>query len=413
MNVRLSDLSISNYRSCIRTRFIPHPELSCLIGYNGSGKTNILSAIQLLRSLQESHAIYRSRDSSHSRCRITAAFAYGKKKIRLRTGLLFEQAESGSEDLTPYATLWNFKDFDGSDGWVQLPFGARGLWLQREFRIMRSMRVRKGRHLTWEEKLPFSRPQLSAVSEIGRFLGGMSYYGASQFTNPARCPASFEYDEQRPNRPVYPRTEHSKFMVDLFRAYLAKDEQGDYEEFFNLVGPAGLKLVDKIAFKDFALPASRLRVGSGGRVIREKTRQKLIVPSVVVDRTRLSPNQLSEGTFKTLALIFYLVSDKSRLLLIEEPEVCVHHGLLTRILGLIRSYSHTKQIIFTTHSDFVLDELLPENVFLVERRVGKGTFVRAVTKALSKRDFAALKNYLASAGNLGEFWRHGGFKTLN
>jgi predicted ATPase len=122
----------------------------------------------------------------------------------------------------------------------------------------------------------------------------------------------------------------------------------------------------------------------------------------------LSPNQLSEGTFKTIALLFYLVIDKGSLLLIEEPEVCIHHGLLKSILTLVKSYSASKQIIIATHSDFVLDTLAPENVFLVRKEHGQGTKVKAVTKALSSRDFAALKVYLADTGNLGEFWRHGG-----
>ena len=53
--------------------------------------------------------------------------------------------------------------------------------------------------------------------------------------------------------------------------------------------------------------------------------------------------------------------------------------------------------------------LAPENVFLVRKERRLGTKVRAVTKALSGRDFEALKTYLAETGNLGEFWRHGGF----
>ena len=92
--------------------------------------------------------------------------------------------------------------------------------------------------------------------------------------------------------------------------------------------------------------------------IRQILRNKqLIVPYVGVDKTELSFNQLSEGTFKTIALIFYIITDKSNLLLIEEPEVCVHHGLLNSVMSLILLYSRRKQIIISTHSDFVLDKI--------------------------------------------------------
>ena len=62
----------------------------------------------------------------------------------------------------------------------------------------------------------------------------------------------------------------------------------------------------------------------------------LAIPTVIRDADRLSFNQLSEGTFRALALIFYLMADDSDLLLLEEPEVgVVHSGLLVSLLKLI------------------------------------------------------------------------------
>jgi predicted ATPase len=139
----------------------------------------------------------------------------------------------------------------------------------------------------------------------------------------------------------------------------------------------------------------------------------MVVPTLLFGRTRLSPSQLSEGTFKTLAVIFYLISDRSRLLLLEEPEVCVHHGLLNSILELIKTHARSKQIIFSTHSDFVLDAVAPNSVFLVTRDRARGTSVRSVPAAFSKSEFRVLKDYLAEVGGLGEFWRHGGFSTID
>ena len=84
------------------------------------------------------------------------------------------------------------------------------------------------------------------------------------------------------------------------------------------------------------------------------------------------------------------------------------NGLLKSIVDLIKSYSTTKQIVISTHSDFVLDSLAPENVFLVRKEHRLGTKIKPVSKTLSAQDYAALKTYLAESGNLGEFWRHGG-----
>ena len=200
---------------------------------------------------------------------------------------------------------------------------------------------------------------------LHQFFTSISYYSASQFTDPTRCPVSIEIEDERLQRRALRPVEHTRFLHDLYKIW--KVHSRDYEEFLSIVGPTGLRLVDRIDFRELELPQSRYEVRVGGRVVLEKSQRRLLIPYFQVDGNRLSPNQLSEGTFKTIALLFYLVIDKGSLLLIEEPEVCIHHGLLKSILGLIKSYSATKQIIISTHSDFVLDMLAPENVFLVRK----------------------------------------------
>ncbi len=125
----------------------------------------------------------------------------------------------------------------------------------------------------------------------------------------------------------------------------------------------------------------------------------------------MSFNQLSEGTFRSLAMMFYIITGKSSLLLIEEPEVCVHHGLLASFVEIIKQCSRHRQVVVSTHSDYVIDKLKPENVFLVSNNALRGTVVKPISKAMSNRQYAALKTYLDTAGNLGEYWRHSGFES--
>ena len=54
-----------------------------------------------------------------------------------------------------------------------------------------------------------------------------------------------------------------------------------------------------------------------------------------------------------------LLFDKRPLMLMEQPEDSVHPGLLRKVIDIMRSYSHSSQIIFTTHSSEVLDILQP------------------------------------------------------
>jgi len=146
---------------------------------------------------------------------------------------------------------------------------------------------------------------------------------------------------------------------------------------------------------------------------QRKREKSLIVPQFTIGRNELSPNQLSEGTFKTITLLFYLMTEKSSALLVEEPEVCVHHGLLASIVELIKTYSKQKQIVLSTHSDFVLDKLEPRHIYKVVRDDQKGTLVTHITDSLSQDEMAALRDYLEKEGNLGEYWKHGGLEEVN
>jgi predicted ATPase len=133
-----------------------------------------------------------------------------------------------------------------------------------------------------------------------------------------------------------------------------------------------------------------------------------VIPQFRLGRQKLSPNQLSEGTFKTLALLFHVITEESSALLIEEPEVCIHHGLLSSILELVKSYSRRKQMIISTHSDYVLDHVTPENVLRVTFDKSQGTSVHHISKIMTAKEYLALREYLEQDGNLGEYWREGG-----
>jgi predicted ATPase len=167
-------------------------------------------------------------------------------------------------------------------------------------------------------------------------------------------------------------------------------------------------LIGKINWNETKFSTKAYEVRAGGKVITKERDRRLIVPTVTVGESELSFAQLSEGTFRTLALLFYIVTDRSQLLLIEEPEACVHHGLLTSVVNIIQEFSAEKQIIFSTHAEAVLDRLEPEQVRLVSRKKS-GTQVNAISAKMSARKFGALKEYLITEGTLGEYWRHSGF----
>jgi predicted ATPase len=98
--------------------------------------------------------------------------------------------------------------------------------------------------------------------------------------------------------------------------------------------------------------------------------------------------------------------------MIEEPEVCIHHGLLRSIIELIQVFSSNKQIIISTHSDSVLDSVNLNNVFSVKRDPDAGSCINNITKKMQKKELDSLKDFLANEGSLGEYWKHGDLENV-
>lgn len=412
----IKKIDIQNYRSCLETSFELHPNLSVLIGPNSSGKTNVLYAFLLLRRLTEEHQYYhRAGEEPTRQCKLKVLFDIGDKKAQLTAVVNIFTDENNSDVVLSSHQQWYAKELTGNRKRVNLPLSyARELARVEE----RELFFRMSWHGVYSSSLKklFKVPVSirMPLAQIAEDLSEMRYYSASQFTNPANCPVSFEIEkeegeERRSSSRGIGLRGHARFLFDLYNSFKSLDNTS-YTQFFEIIGPKGIGLVDNLDFKEISTSSLHYSVRSGGGVIQQKREKILVIPQFRIGKNELSPNQLSEGTFKTITLLFYLVTETSKMLLVEEPEVCVHHGLLSSIIELIKTYSRDKQIVLSTHSDFVLDKVQPENVYMVTNVLQEGTKVSHITKSMSRRELAALREYLDTEGNLGEYWRHGGLE---
>lgn len=409
----IKKIKVENYRSCLNTGFELQPQLSVLIGPNGSGKTNILNAILLLRKLakEEDEAYYFRERPPTAQCKIKVWFNVDGKNIILTAVIHTYTDENNKDVIVSSRQTWYVKDFTGSAKRIVMP-----LWVGRHIDdkrfIRRRVRLHSRRGSIFEHRYELGDlPEALArtFSLIAKYVSDMRYYSASQFTNPANCPVSFEIEKEGERSRGLGLQGHAKFLFDLYTEF--KSKSTGYIQFFNIIGPDGIGLIDNIDFKEMLTSSIDYSVRSGGKVKQRKRDKILVIPQFKIGRHELSPNQLSEGTFKTITLLFYLITEASSILLVEEPEVCVHHGLLSSIIELIKTYSTDKQIIISTHSDFVLDQVLPKNVYKVSSSSGQGTKVSHIPRTMSKPELEALRVYLDSEGNLGEYWRHGALET--
>jgi len=408
--VRLKNIRIRNYRSCTDTSFSLEDDISVLIGPNGSGKTNILNALLLLNNLTKNSSGKFSDLGIETNMRVE--FYEGSNRVIHTTDFLLDNAGGNQDNIIGSDEKWYLKDFSGSANRPTFPLHifstendsnrnslvhSQRMYFSRSY-FRRYVERRIGAKTP--EKTLGSQRVLGRISDL---ISGMKYYSATQFTNPKNCPVSFEIEKKGKSFRGIRLRGHAKFLYDL---YVAR-ETPEFQEFKEVIGGNGLELIDDIKFNSVETGSIEFLVRSGG-VIKEKKQEKmLIVPQFIIGGSKLSPNQLSDGTFKTITLLFYVMTQASSILMIEEPEVCVHHGLLASIIEVIKAYSDDKQIIISTHSDYILDKVSPRSVFMVQNSTN-GTQIKNLRQSLNSDDHDALKDYLENEGNLGDYWRHGG-----
>lgn len=403
--IKIKEISIYNYKSCIKTSFQINNNLSAFIGTNGAGKSNILTSLLLLKNISNRH-FYQSHvldENKYLKTRLDLILDIDNIIYNLKSDFIVDIDENNN-DVVKLSNI-RFRNSLSKGKFKLIDEQAIDVYkyIDRKTSISDYNKISQqiyGKGALNTEELEFHFKLIDYVSNI-------NYYSATQFANPKNCPTSIDLDNYRLIH-SRKRSSHEKFIYDLYIS--SKEDKKLYKRFLNLVGnEIGLELIENIKFYEHTIPNSQFKVKSGGKIEKIDSLRKIIVPSFIIDSLNLSPNQLSEGTFKTLALIFYILKDNSNLLIIEEPEVCVHHGLLNSIIELIKFESQNKQIFVSTHSDYILDKLKPENVILVDKRKQSGTIAYPLLNAFDQDNMDELKEYLEYSGNLGEYWKETGF----
>jgi predicted ATPase len=111
--------------------------------------------------------------------------------------------------------------------------------------------------------------------------------------------------------------------------------------------------------------------------------------------------RMSDGTLRWLTLLWILLNpDPPSLVCIEEPELGLHPDMIHELAKLLVDASTRMQLIITTHSDRLVDELTdaPEAIIVCEKEHGSSKFSRLNQHELS----SWLKDY-----SLGQLWTKG------
>lgn len=113
----------------------------------------------------------------------------------------------------------------------------------------------------------------------------------------------------------------------------------------------------------------------------------------------------SDGTLRLVA--YYILLNQPELppfIAIEEPERSLHPGVLTDIAYVLGQLAERTQVIITTHSSQLLDAFEPKElsnslgILLLSNRPGRGTKVDNLEDVLRRDESAALDDWIADFG---------------
>ena len=111
--------------------------------------------------------------------------------------------------------------------------------------------------------------------------------------------------------------------------------------------------------------------------------------------------RMSNGTVRWLALLAILLNpDPPPLVCIEEPELGLHPDMIRELAKLLVDASSRMQLVVTTHSDRLIEELseMPEAVVVCEKQNGS-----SILRRLNRHELSSwLEEY-----SLGELWTKG------
>ncbi len=115
--------------------------------------------------------------------------------------------------------------------------------------------------------------------------------------------------------------------------------------------------------------------------------------------TPFKANMFSDGTLRFVCLATLLLQPISLLpdtILIDEPELGLHPYAITVLVEIFKQVSEQRQLIVSTQSVELVNELAPEDVIVVDQEDGASTFLRFNQDELS----GWLEQY-----SMGELWK--------
>ncbi len=376
--------------------------LNVLIGPNGSGKSNLIEVIGLLKSTVEDLAepfidtggvgewIWKGNPKGSAAIDATVGLPFKSIEpdflskdrarrsnrvasiLRIHYGLSFRLNNFQLEIIDERIEGLSSPLIHGPMPRVYFSYanGRPVLYTKGKRRLLRPEEINPQESVLHQRKDPDQFPELT---ELGRLFESFRFYRDWEFGIDAR---------PRDPSPADGRTDFLEESLRNLGLMLSR-----------LMANTDVKPNFLQYLRTFYRDAEDIRTPAmGGRIeIRLEERSKFSISSA----------RLSDGTLRWLALLTILLHPTPPpLVCLEEPELGLHPDVIRPLAKLLVEASQRMQLVVTTHSDALVDELseTPESVIVCEKEAGATTL-----KRLNREELAPwLKQY-----TLGDLWHKG------
>lgn len=383
----LTSIEIGNFRSCDSVRLSLNEPLVALVGKNGAGKTNLLHAIHLVAELCIGEPDSRYRLTPHDRSKpvtLSLEFSIAESHYRYQT----------SRNSSGVLAVSEMLERDG----VEI-FKRDGEQLSASiepFRGGMAVPAQMGSLFLLTQLAPTGSSLSAILRPISAYLRGIRYYPLLHRTQ--------EHSERHLapfiEAAVYERWKlalasgrpSDSVPMRILHMHLTKDDR--LEEIQRLLGDDGLELISEIRVEEVKL-----------RGRRTDASLEVAYTITFVPCSRIAGaghpfrySGLSEGTWRVVRLLTYLIFDESSCMLVEQPEDSIHSGLMGNVIDILDTYSDRTQLVCTTHSPRVMNLVGARGIRIVTADNG-----RTAVAGLTDAELLASKSYLLDEGSLAEF----------
>lgn len=362
--------------------------LTVLIGANGTGKSNFLEMLELLRCVPDSlndtlkptpeEWLFQSGFKRAAQGSVRVSLEGGNLPSRL-TGLEYSltfAASGGRERILEERLMGTGPMMPGTDPQLFLKSSGGSATVNV---------VRGG--VRWLERQPTkpASPHLQELDGLALYPEAATLRGALRAIRVYR---GFPTDPGMPIREAQdPRASPDRLEADGHNLCVVLGRLQEHTEVWRtLLGE----------LRDVYHPITNLTV---------KAEAGKLVLRAEEEHGSTSAARLSDGTLKYICLLAVLLDpEPPPLVALDEPEAGLHPDAISGLAHLLDSASSRCQVIVTTHSTMLLDNLQdPESIVVCDREDGGTVLKRLAPDALAKW----LAVYEGRTVTIGELWMRG------